>query len=224
MIGLSWNCRGLGSPRAVNALKGIINVENPHFVFLSETKLKNKERLEHCMGEGKRMRGGLIFLWSEHVNLNPRSYSKNHIDMIMTANDKNWRVTGIRQSNDPWFCFGDFNAILSATEKQGGNNKSQREIDAFRDVVEFCGFREITYIGHPFTWSNGRGGDENVQERLDRAMATDEWIDMYSSSSIHHLPKRKSDHLPIPVKISKAIDGNTQHKRRRSFRFKKMWL
>ena len=36
---LSWNCRGLGNPRSVNALKEVIRIEKPKIVFLMETKL-----------------------------------------------------------------------------------------------------------------------------------------------------------------------------------------
>lgn len=43
MIGLMLNCPGLRIPRAENALKGIVRMEKPHFVFLSETKLKGRK-------------------------------------------------------------------------------------------------------------------------------------------------------------------------------------
>lgn len=42
---LSWNCRGLGSPRAVRPLVRLIRIENPTMVFLRETKLKTDEVL-----------------------------------------------------------------------------------------------------------------------------------------------------------------------------------
>ena len=35
---LSWNCRGLGNPQTVNALKKVIRLEDPNLVFLMETK------------------------------------------------------------------------------------------------------------------------------------------------------------------------------------------
>ena len=36
---MSWNCRGLGNPWAVQALKRVIKKEDPSLVFLMETKL-----------------------------------------------------------------------------------------------------------------------------------------------------------------------------------------
>jgi len=40
---LSWNCRGLGNPAAVRALRKILKITCPDVVFLSETKLNNAD-------------------------------------------------------------------------------------------------------------------------------------------------------------------------------------
>ena len=37
---LGWNCRGLGNPRSVRALRNLVQQWDPDFVLLSETKLK----------------------------------------------------------------------------------------------------------------------------------------------------------------------------------------
>jgi hypothetical protein len=38
---LSWNCRGLGNPKTVRALKKLLTNHTPDLVFLMETKLFN---------------------------------------------------------------------------------------------------------------------------------------------------------------------------------------
>ena len=40
---ISWNCRGLGTPWVVQALKKAICKEDPSLVFLMETKLIGSE-------------------------------------------------------------------------------------------------------------------------------------------------------------------------------------
>lgn len=109
MIGLSWNCRGLGSPRAENALKGVIRIENPHFVFLCETKLRGKEwesikrKLNFnnflsvdCSGVGRHRSGGLAMFWKEDIDLKLLSSSLNHMDFtVLNADGSQWRLTGI---------------------------------------------------------------------------------------------------------------------------------
>uniref|UniRef100_A0A803N5M7 Reverse transcriptase zinc-binding domain-containing protein n=1 Tax=Chenopodium quinoa TaxID=63459 RepID=A0A803N5M7_CHEQI len=109
MIGLSWNCRGLGGPRAENALKGVVSIEHPHFVFLLETKLKGKEyesikrklNFDHfvCVdysGEGRHRSGGLAMFWKDDLDLNLVSSSLNHMDFTLTTdNGLIWLLTSI---------------------------------------------------------------------------------------------------------------------------------
>ena len=40
---MSWNCRVLGNPWSVQALKRVIRKEGPNLVFLMETKLEKKD-------------------------------------------------------------------------------------------------------------------------------------------------------------------------------------
>ena len=46
-------------------------------------------------------------------------------------------------SNLPWLCVGDFNEILSVTEKQGGVQRPSRQIDKFRCCINSCGLMDI---------------------------------------------------------------------------------
>lgn len=57
-------------------------------------------------------------------------------------------------SSMPWLCFGDFNEVLYSHEKLGGTLQDLSKMIAFRDVVEYCGFDDLWFIGQPFTWTN----------------------------------------------------------------------
>ena len=48
---LGWNCRGLGNPRSVRALRSLMQQWDFDFVFLSETKLKknNMDKKKGCL-------------------------------------------------------------------------------------------------------------------------------------------------------------------------------
>lgn len=259
MIGLSWNCRGLGSPRAECALKGVIRLENPQFVFLSETKLKGKEwdslkrRLNYsnflsvdCEGEGRHRKGGIAMLWKNEMDMVLMSCSRNHLDFTYTAaNGGQYRITGIYGYPDddkkhmtwqllkdlngvcalPWLCFGDFNNIIAHEDKKGGNPKNQRDIDGFREALDHCCLRDIRFEGYRFTWSNNRAGEDNTQERLDLFFASDTWVQEFPCSKVVHLPKRKSDHVPITIHVQANIQvTGKKTKKRRGFRFEKEWL
>lgn len=58
----------------------------------------------------------------------------------------------------PWLCFGDFNEILQLNEKIGKNDGRVSVINEFREVVKFCGLRDLGCKGHPSTWYNRRFG------------------------------------------------------------------
>ena len=144
MRALCWNCRGFGTPPAVGALRNLVQCWDPDVIFLSETKKKivgmKKIKLKlgfvnglYVQTQGKG--GGLALFWKREFNLEIKSYSKFHIDAIVTEEGSgfSWRLTSFyshpethrrreswrflntlnNQYRLPWLCFGDFNEILS---------------------------------------------------------------------------------------------------------------
>lgn len=73
-------------------------------------------------------------------------------------------------SSLPWVLGGDFNEILSAVEKWGGNSRCQRQMQDFRDVLDDCDLMDMSYCGPPFTWTKVKGKHVFIQERLDRGL------------------------------------------------------
>lgn len=106
---LCWNCRGLGSPAAITALRGVLSTEDPQIVFLSETKLKSwemdkvKEKLRFsnmiavsCEGDGRRRKGALVLLWQHPVDILVQGYTLNYIDVIIVDQQQGeWRFIGV---------------------------------------------------------------------------------------------------------------------------------
>lgn len=161
-------------------------------------------------------------LWDDTVNLSLLSYSLQSMDFMVTSPcGLQWRLTGIYgypeehrkeetgrmmmelegKSALPWMCVGHFNGILSHEEKVVSNPKHQHEIDGCREAVRRCNLSDIHFEGFPYTWTNNRADTENIQERLDRALVSETWYDMFPCSKVKHLPRRKSDHFPIKVFI-----------------------
>ena len=92
-------------------------------------------------------------------------------------------------------------------------------MDKFRDVVNACGFKDLGYLGPDFTWCNMQSGDSRVYLRLDRAFATNDWIDRFGEVRVNHLVDSTSDHCALYVTDPKAPkQPNT-----RRFHFKAMW-
>ncbi|GMJ13202.1 hypothetical protein like AT1G43760 [Hibiscus trionum] len=70
---------------------------------------------------------------------------------------------------------------------------------AFREVLEDCNLCDLGFNGVWYTWERGRLPENNVRERLDRAVANTGWWDLFQSYSVSHLSHTISDHCPILV-------------------------
>ena len=185
--------------------------------------------------------GGLALLWKREVNLNIKSFNNFHIDAIVTEVNTSleWRITGFyghpqthlrheswnllsllcSQMQLPWFCFGDFNEIVSMEEKLGGVNRTQNQMEGFCNAINSCGFKDLGYSGPDYTWCNMKEGDGRVYLRLDRALATCDWIEKFSEIKVHHLVNSTLDHCALFISNPQVI----KRPRSRRFHFEALW-
>ncbi|KAG8388292.1 hypothetical protein BUALT_Bualt02G0110400 [Buddleja alternifolia] len=70
----------------------------------------------------------------------------------------------------------------------------------------------------PWIKSNHRANDANIQLRLDRAIANQDWTLLYPHAFVHHLPAIFSDHAPILLFTVPDSHGNFI-----PFHFEDMW-
>lgn len=121
---------------------------------------------------------------------------------------------------------GDFNEVMWSFEKRGGNSKSWHSMKLFRDVVSHCGLLDLGFTGPSFTWSNGRQGESNIRERLDRTLANSAWKNRYKEIHVKHLPRYKSDHAPISIvsRTSSGAEAGPHTPKQWNFRFEHTWL
>lgn len=92
---------------------------------------------------------------------------------------------------------GDFNEILTHNEKQGGRFRLEWQLNIFRETLDAYDLRDLGFKGCPFTWNNQREGRDLISKRIDRFMANDSWIDLFSDSYVHHVVVAYIDHVPI---------------------------
>ena len=251
MIALAWNCRGLGTRRAVRELAEMVQAQGPKIMFHSET-WSNKEYMKKVCydlefdglftvpknGRG----GGLAMMWKSEVVLWVDSFSNYHIDAIVNGGREDaWRLTGFYGEPDtsrrsegwnmlrilsskpklPWCCFGDFNELLMVEEKKGGVPRSHHLMQMFREALDQCDFVDLGFSGPAFTW-HGRRRGELIWERLDRGVANYEWLSRFPTGRVQVLSCFTSDHRPILLTLD--AEGEKQRWRRKPFRFEAMWL
>ena len=147
--------------------------------------------------------------------------SDSHIDVVVDQGmDDTWRITSSYGNHDsasqedswsllrdlsyhfslPWVCIGDFNEIPRAEEKQGWLDRPERQMQGFQDALDYYGLKG--YNGFPFTWCNHRLGHHNVWVRLDRGVASVDWLLKFPTTRVHHLEAFHSDHRPILLALN----------------------
>uniref|UniRef100_A0A803QMV0 Reverse transcriptase n=1 Tax=Cannabis sativa TaxID=3483 RepID=A0A803QMV0_CANSA len=173
-----------------------------------------------------------------------RSFSPFHIDsFVRIENGQWWRFTGFygdpdpsqrcqswkllkrisRMYSGPWAVGGDFNEIVSQSEKMGGLPKPRYLINNFRKALDSCQLRDVGYEGSDYTWCNGRKNDL-IFERLDRVCGNLEWFDMFPSMKVRHLDRTNSDHCPLLLmEYDPHVKRHNTTRWRTRFHFESAW-
>lgn len=114
----------------------------------------------------------------------------------------------------PWLVIGDFNEIMGLSEKEGGSIRPRKQMEDFVSTIDHCGLCDLGFIGSKFTWLYQTTSRVQIRERLDRALATLEWMSLYPTAKLHHLSSSISDHSPLSLHLFQQ-----RKKRRHTFFF-----
>jgi len=248
---ISWNCRGLGSLSTVPNLKYLVRTYRPVGIILYETmtnynkidELKYVLGFDYCFAPDRKGRGGgIAFLWQKSLNCSITNYYLNHVDVeIIDPCHGKWRLTGFygypegsrrkaswnllrnlaSLSNLPWCILGDFNDILSTSEKKSKSERAPWLINGFHQAVLDAGLIDSHMEGYNFTWFKSLGTNRAVEEKLDRALATDGSLTVFPNSRLDCLTTTASDHYPL---LLVCLSRQQQGSQTKQFRFENSWL
>ncbi|KAF7135399.1 hypothetical protein RHSIM_Rhsim08G0131400 [Rhododendron simsii] len=155
--------------------------------------------------------GGLALWWKDSVDIDVRLSTKNVIRCIISWPSitstwlcsfvyapPNWQQRAefwvffkeVHKDNSyPWLCFGDFNELM-----------------------------DLEFKGPAYTWTNNQGGECNIRERLDRALANVDWRNIYPFAQVFHDLLVGSDHCPLILNCCVPLKKVPY-----SFKFESMW-
>ena len=119
----------------------------------------------------------------------------------------------------PWIMAGDFNAITSLEEKQGGLARLDPSSNLLRSMIGSLNLIDVKTSNGIFTWNNRRCGGEAISERLDRFLVSCYWMNNRWVTNSEILDWRGSDHWPIKLSIT-----SYSVTKQPSFKFQLMWL
>ena len=178
---LSRNCCGLGNPQTEDEVVALVTTKDPNLVFLMEAKadkptLERVGKRIHFTNlffvPRVNTGGGLALYWKLDFVVNVQSFSNHQIDAFINQGvDDAWRFIGFygdpdiasqenswsllrdlsQRSSLPWICMGDFNKILFAEEKLEWLDRLERQMQSFRDALDFCRLKDLGFNGYPFT-------------------------------------------------------------------------
>lgn len=132
----------------------------------------NDLRFQNCFAVSRDgLGGGLAMMWTLEINVEIKSYSKHHVDVVVyNETGSNWRCTGVyghpesdqkkftwellrrldTLSSLQWLCFGDFNEVLNLNEKLGGKDRRVCMVNDFREAIRDCDLTDLGSTGYFF--------------------------------------------------------------------------
>lgn len=118
------------------------------------------------------------------IQVHPKNYYCL-LSVIYTSNDFSNRrslwnnLENISNAiNDPWLIAGDFNEILTQSDKWGGRHINNRKSLEFWSYINHCNLLDLGHKVSKYTWSNYRRHNKGIiLERLDRAFTNNSWTD-----------------------------------------------
>ncbi|XP_074374624.1 uncharacterized protein LOC141715036 [Apium graveolens] len=207
---VSWNCHGFGTPWALQFLKEVVLQKKPSYVFLCETLCRKGivERVRSSLGfegtivvEAIGHSGGIALLWRNKDAVSLCSFSKNHIDGIVTPPEGvKYRLTG--------------------RDKRGGRPYPNRLLQGFQEVLNDCDLVDMNPCGYQYTWERGFGTSNHIEVRLDRALVSPDFLNLFKDAKLTNLEVSTFDHCPILLEPQVC----NIFFRDRPFRFENAWL
>lgn len=100
-----------------------------------------------------------------------------------------------------WCCVGDFNELLSQSEKRVIRPFHSGRAQLFRDFLCTSGLMDFDLKGCSFTWTSNSRNGEVVKEKLDRVLVNLPWRMSFQNALALALPAISSDHSPILLSL-----------------------
>jgi len=222
---------------AVPTIRDLVRKFKPFVLFLCETIVhSNKiEEIHVWIGfdgafavDSIRRSRGLACLWKSPFDCNLIYFSVNFIIMeVALQQHQLWHFTGyygyleierrketwdflrtLAQDNTlPWCIMGDFNDILSNEDKWSQIEHPPWRIRGFWKAVIDCTLVDIPMTGYQFTWSKGRDVNGRTKERIDWAMATQDWLYLFPNATLTNLIADRLYHSPIILHFINSFLG-----------------
>lgn len=100
-----------------------------------------------------------------------------------------------QQSQLLLFC-GDFNTVLSSTDRLQGNAVTDADCRDFRKCMGESELNLVRAVGNNYSWSNNQSGKDRIYSMIDRALGNESWFRNYPHVVVELREIWISDHCP----------------------------
>ncbi|XP_042958194.1 uncharacterized protein LOC122293787 [Carya illinoinensis] len=94
-------------------------------------------------------------------------------------------------------------------------------MEIFRKAIMDCSLNSNLTQGPFFTWSNNKRVGDFTKEKLDRALANNNWLHCFNDSCCQVILAKKSDHSPILIHVGNKTSQSPS--KAHLFRFEAAW-
>ncbi|XP_062104024.1 uncharacterized protein LOC133815172 [Humulus lupulus] len=222
MIG--WNVRGMNKRDKQNAILSICKENKVGFGALFETKVKHEKIHEVFENNFHNWdyfsspitSGRILVFWQEkfvtvdilledpqlvHCKIRVSGHQKLFFATVVYGSNsmgerkKLWdKLASIGQLNYPWIIFGDFNAMFSYQDRNGGRQILAKDIADAQDRLASGQVEEFKCSGALYTWSNKHEVGDRIFSKLDRVFTNDFWLDSFPKTEASFKWDCISDH------------------------------
>jgi hypothetical protein len=94
----------------------------------------------------------------------------------------------------------------------------------FNETINECELTDLGYVGNKLTWANNQPDDLHIKERLDRFLASSNWIASFPNYVNRHLLRYTSDHCPIALEFHETRHNYSTNNNTRILRLENIWV
>ncbi|KAB5552676.1 hypothetical protein DKX38_009987 [Salix brachista] len=119
--------------------------------------------------------------------------------------------TSVDHSAIPWLIMGDFNAVLSPDDRQGGRQDWCNHHNAFGNTIQEAELFQTPYTGMRYTWHNGHAAETSILRKLDWVFSNSAFYTSWPTAKTHFYPRYASDHSAAVTTLTNTRLGQPIH-------------
>ncbi|XP_062103251.1 uncharacterized protein LOC133814280 [Humulus lupulus] len=192
-----WNVRGMNKKEKQKAILDVCKENKDYFSssitsgrilviwqakFVKVDILLEDPQLVHCK---------IKVCGQQEVFFATVVYGSNSMEERKILWDK---LANISHLNNPWIIFGDFNAMFSFQDRNGGRQILAKDIVDAQDWLALGQVEEFKCSGAHFTWSNKHDIGDQIFSKLDRVFTNVSWLDLFPKTEACFKCDCVSDH------------------------------